>query len=600
MGLPPGRREGESDRERDRLIASEGRLAAIFAQASVGLSEMSLDGRFLQVNDELCRILGRPREELLGLGIAEVTYEDDVPPSLDAVARALRDGGTATLDKRYQRPDGSLVWASSSVTLLREDGDGPGSLLVVTVDLTARRRAEEALRESEERFRSFAENSADVLWIVDAASMRLEYLSPAFETVWGEARDGVSADLRRWAELVHPEDRERASQGLPRLVAGESYSQEYRILRPCDGTVRWIRDTGFPIRDEGGPVRRFAGIAQDVTESKEAEQSIRRSRRRLRSLIEGIPQLVWRAEEAGRWTWSSPQWSAYTGRREEESLGFGWVESIHPDDREPALAAWLEATARGGYDVEYRILGAEGAYRWFRTRAAPVRDEATGEVVEWLGTSTDIDELRSLQDRQRLLLAELQHRVRNTLGVVRSIARRTARTSDTVEDYAMHLEGRIDAFAQVQAAVTRDPMGGVDLEILVADALLAVGAHEGGQVSGIGGPRVRLRAKAAGTMALAVHELATNAVKYGALSAERGRIAVGWTVEAADDGGRLVLRWTETGVALSGEAPKRRGFGTELLERTIPYELGGEASLRFEPTGASCTIVIPTKGAILP
>jgi two-component system CheB/CheR fusion protein len=163
----------------------------------------------------------------------------------------------------------------------------------------------------------------------------------------------------------------------------------------------------------------------------------------------------------------------------------------------------------------------------------------------------------------------------------------------------MHLDGRISAFARVQAAVTRNPEAGIDLAMLLADELLAVGAHEGERVDRIVGPRIRLQPRAAETLALAVHELATNAVKYGALSAEPGRIAVEWRIDRAESGPRLLLDWTETGLTLSGGEPARRGFGIDLIERTVAYDLQGDARLRFEPTGLHCTISLPLTGDIV-
>ncbi|HEY7382225.1 MAG TPA: CheR family methyltransferase [Beijerinckiaceae bacterium] len=207
-------------------------------------------------------------------------------------------------------------------------------------------------------------------------------------------------------------------------------------------------------------------------------------------------------------------------------------------------------------------------------------------------TFVDVTPITRAEERQKLLLAELQHRVRNTLAVVRSIARRTAETSDTVEDYAMHLDGRLNAFARTQAFVTRNPAAGVDLETLVAEELVSYHAHEGEQVS-IAGPPVRLSAKAAETFALAVHELATNAVKYGALSTENGRIAVEWSVDGKGPDPNLTFTWTESGLVLDGTAPRRRGFGTELLERTLAYELGAETKLSYDRDGLHCTIDIP-------
>jgi two-component sensor histidine kinase len=191
------------------------------------------------------------------------------------------------------------------------------------------------------------------------------------------------------------------------------------------------------------------------------------------------------------------------------------------------------------------------------------------------------------------LLAELQHRVRNTLAVIRSISRRTAATSETADDYAMHLDGRIDAFARVQAAVTRDPTAGLDLEMLVAEGLLAFGAYEGERVIGVTGPTVRLKPKAAETIALVIHELATNAMKYGALPMDQGRITVEWNLDRVDGEPRLVFRWIETGVRLSSEISQRRGFRTELIEQTLAYDLEGKASLEFIPNGLHCTISLP-------
>ena len=187
-------------------------------------------------------------------------------------------------------------------------------------------------------------------------------------------------------------------------------------------------------------------------------------------------------------------------------------------------------------------------------------------------------------------LAATQHRVRNTLAVIRSIARRSAETSETVEDYAMHLDGRIGAFARVQGALLRDPGEGMALDALVADTLLGALAREGERWT-LAGPEVTLRAKTAEVLGLALHELATNAVKFGALSWPRGRITVTWEIaEGAEP--RLALTWTETG-AREAVGATRRGFGTEVLDRTLAYELGAQTALAFTDQGLVCRIVLP-------
>lgn len=206
-------------------------------------------------------------------------------------------------------------------------------------------------------------------------------------------------------------------------------------------------------------------------------------------------------------------------------------------------------------------------------------------------TFIDVTAVTRAEERQRLLLAELQHRVRNTLSVVRSIARRSAESSSTVEEYAAHLDGRLNAFARTQALVTRDPEGGVDLEYLVVEELSAYNAREGEQMR-VTGPTVRFQAKAAESFALAIHELATNALKYGALGQSGGRIEITWRVDESTQPAELVFEWRERG-GPPVKPPPRKGFGTELLERTIAFEFKGQTTLAYNPAGLQCTIMIP-------
>src|SRR4051812_26430520 len=204
-------------------------------------------------------------------------------------------------------------------------------------------------------------------------------------------------------------------------------------------------------------------------------------------------------------------------------------------------------------------------------------------------TFVDVTPITRAEERQRLLLAELQHRVRNTLGVVRSISRRSAETATSVEGYAQHLDGRLNAFARTQSLVTRDPQAGVDLEYLLVEELLAYRAQEGEQVS-VSGPSIRFLPKAAETFGLAIHELATNALKYGALSLPKGRIVVSWSIAQENGVQTLEFEGRERGGPRLSGPPKRRGFGMELLERTLSYEMKASTLLAFEPDGLYCKI----------
>lgn len=239
--------------------------------------------------------------------------------------------------------------------------------------------------------------------------------------------------------------------------------------------------------------------------------------------------------------------------------------------------------------VERELSAPDSGTRYI-VRILPYRnidDVIAGVVI----TFVDVTAITRAEARQRLLQAELQHRVRNTLGVVRSIARRSAETSSTVEEYASHLDGRLNAFARTQAMVTRDPEGGIDLEYLVVEELLAYNAREGEQMR-VSGPKVRFHPKAAETFALAIHELATNALKYGALSRPGGRIEITWRLDEGRAPAALLFEWREGG-GPQVEPPPRKGFGTELLERTVAFELKGHTALAFNPAGFECSIAIP-------
>jgi PAS domain S-box-containing protein len=203
-------------------------------------------------------------------------HPDDRVRVVEGKRRAIEGTGSFWSDEfRHRRADGSYAHVADHGFILRDAHGKAVRMIGAMQDVTERKRAEAALREGEERFRQFAENSADALWIVDAQTGRPEYLSPSYEEIWGEPRDGVMRDIGRWAALLHPDDRARALSTMPRALAGETVCVEYRIVRPSDGAVRWIRDTGFPIRGADGRIRRVGGIAQDVTEEKAAEERLR-------------------------------------------------------------------------------------------------------------------------------------------------------------------------------------------------------------------------------------------------------------------------------------------------------------------------------------
>jgi two-component system CheB/CheR fusion protein len=202
-------------------------------------------------------------------------------------------------------------------------------------------------------------------------------------------------------------------------------------------------------------------------------------------------------------------------------------------------------------------------------------------------SDTPEDRLHELQRRSDARSFEQRRQVRNLLTVLRAIVRMTARTSGSVEDYAAHLEGRLAALARVQEILMRAPDEGAELTELVSSGFLADAIPE--SRTDVTGPRVQLASRVAASLALALHELTTNAIKFGALSTQGGGVSVHWTVDAHDP--NLVrLEWEERGTSIVTSAPRTPGFGTELIEKTLPYELRARTALDFTPGGVRCLI----------
>jgi len=203
----------------------------------------------------------------------------------------------------------------------------------------------------------------------------------------------------------------------------------------------------------------------------------------------------------------------------------------------------------------------------------------------------DVEDAARVLERSRQETVESQHRFRNVLSFVRSIVRRTMQSAESPEDFALHLEARIGALSRTQATLNVAGTAGVEIEDLVRTELRANAVRD--EQVDIAGPSIRLRAKAAETMALALHELATNSLKYGALSGHGGRTSIEWSTGSSRDAACMQFRWLESGVRIASAAPRHRGFGRELIENTLPYELDAFTRFELTPGGLRCTVDLP-------
>jgi len=241
------------------------------------------------------------------------------------------------------------------------------------------------------------------------------------------------------------------------------------------------------------------------------------------------------------------------------------------------------------------------AFYWSHAHAPSGAELQTLETIArmagcaWHGLNA-AEELQQSNRRCRALTAQQQHKVRNVLAMVRSIVRRSAATSASPEEFSEHLGGRIDAIARAQSFLVNSADGAVDLYELIMGELVPTAVRE--EQLHIEGPSLRLQGKGAESMTLAVHELATNAVKFGALGRTRGHLSVTWRVDERHYPAHLQLQWLEEGSAPADIAPRQRGFGHEMIELALPYELNGHTDIQLTPGGLRCCIDIPLVDSI--
>jgi PAS domain S-box-containing protein len=267
------------------LRASEERFRSTFEQVTVGITHTGWDDRFLRVNQTFCDIVGYTLDELLTKTFVDITHPDDVDTDKHYVNQLLAgEIKTFSMEKRYIRKDGSIVWVNLTGSLVRKSTGELDYFVGVIEDIRDRKRTEAALQESEQRFRQLAENIHEVFWITDVAKSQMIYVSPAYQQIWGRSCQSIYDNPLSFVETIHPEDRERVMAAFAKQARGE-YHEDYRIIQP-GGEQRWIRDRAFPVYDTSGQVYRIVGIAEDITEDKQAEQEIRQALAREQELNE--------------------------------------------------------------------------------------------------------------------------------------------------------------------------------------------------------------------------------------------------------------------------------------------------------------------------
>src|SRR5438874_1873969 len=304
---------------------------------------------------------------------------------------------------RVRRHDGRWVWIKVVGKVVERDSGGrPLRLALAVRNIDDLRQAEQQLRERERQLESLMGHLPGLAYraLADDHWTAL-FASKGIEDLTGYPADDFTSRRINYIDIMLPEDRLATRETiLTALRERGTYEDEHRI-RHKDGSVRWIWARGHGVFAPDGSLRFIEGLNLDMTRQKQAEEALRESEQRWRSLTEALPQLVWSATPDGTCDYFSAQWTEHTGIAEADLLGWQWLETLHPDDREPTRHFWLESVAgHHAYDIEYRVRRRDGEYRWFKTRGVPIRDTG-GNIVKWFGTCTDITELRQSEGRFR-------------------------------------------------------------------------------------------------------------------------------------------------------------------------------------------------------
>lgn len=360
--------------------------------------------------------------------------------------------------------------------------------------------------------------------------------------------------------------------------------QELALQRRGKLEPVWMDLDYSPVLDESGTPAGVIAIVVETTAKVLAQRQLRESERRLRAFVNATSDVIYRM---------SPDWTEMLhldGRSllvSADGPMQNWMDVyLYAEDRPRVLAAIAQSIAtREPFQQEHRVHQADGSIGWVASRAVPLAGE-DGEVVEWFGAATDITEQRRTNEHLRLVVNELNHRVKNTLAMVQAIAMRTFRAAPDLAAAQEQFAARLVALAQANDLLTGERWAGASLHQAIEQAVRPH-QHEPARCR-ITGADVRISPKTALALALAMHELATNAVKYGAWANEHGVVAIDWIVDA----GTLRLEWREAG-GPPVVPPERRGFGSRLIERGLASELGGAVRLYFDQGGVRCTVEAP-------
>lgn len=535
-------------------------------------------------------------------------YDESVRARVrDASLRAAA-GETVRFDVPVRMAGDSRMWIDFQIAPLRDDHGRITHLIPSAMDLTARHAAEAARRESEDRFRTLADNIHQFAWMTDEKGWIFWYNQRWYEFT------GTTLEQMQgwgWTDVHHPDHVDRVVARFRTAVETGTPWEDVFPLRGKDGQYRWFLSRALPIRDDEGQIVRWFGTNTDITEQRQAEEALRRSEAaahqsavELQAVMDTVPAIVAIAHDP-RCTHITGNRAAHEALRvppdhnlsktSNDNLAVQALRFFREGRELSAPEMPMQRAARGEtvLDEEVEARFSDGSMTVLLGSAVPLLDP-TGSPRGAVAAFIDITEHKRHEQQMRSVMGELNHRVKNTLAVVDAVARQTLRRAPDLATFGESFNARLRSIAKAHGLLTNADWKGCPIgEIVRSELEPRVGSPEQLHIEG---PDVTMPPTHCLALHMILHELATNASKYGALSSERGRLKVTWTVIPSGDGERVRLEWTEHAPAQISP-PESTGYGSRLIQRTVEYELRGAFEREFTPQGLRCRIDFPLRGA---
>jgi two-component system sensor histidine kinase/response regulator len=610
----------------ERLRESEERYRDLFDNASDLIQSVDEKGKFVYVNKKWKEVLGYSDEEVTNLSLIDILREDQIPHCMSLFNRVMGGKTLDNVEVVFVTKGGKEIFASGSVNPRMKDGEFVATRAIFR-DVTERKQAEEAVRVSEERLRQIAENVGEGFFLSDASDNSAIYVSPAYEKIWGRPVEKAYADPQAWLEAVHPEDRERVNAYIDKHGRGKiQFSQEYRIQWP-DGTIRWVRDRVYPVKNESGHIGRIVGVTDDITERKRAEDALREANALLNTLVQAIPDVVYVKDYQGR--------NLLVNRAYEELVNLSQREMIGKYDQQ-VLPARLAAQCRQSDEevmkqrqsvrCEELSTTEKGEQVFFETIKAPLLDDQ-GNLLGLVGVSRDITERKraegmltkakeQAEEANRLksqFLANMSHEIRTPMNAIIGMTDIVLDTdlTDEQRDYLSTVKHSARALLELLNDIldlSKIEADKIELETIdfdlrvtvegVADTLARRASEKGLELACMIHHQVPSRLRGdPGRLRQILMNLAGNAVKF----TDRGEVVISVEVEQeTEQRAWLVVSVADTGMGISQEKQEKifesftqadgsttrkyggTGLGLSICKRLVEL-MGGQIGVQSQP-----------------